>query len=166
MAMKNTSLKKLWLIRHAEAVEADEFSGSDLERPLTSKGKKSAKTAFNKLAKLRKSPGFVISSKAVRARETAEIFCRAFGVKTFKESELLNPGCSFNDIKRVIKSIPANIEFAALVGHEPDFSDTVSRLASGGTLSLVLKKGAVAELEINKSGLVNLTMVIAPDLME
>jgi len=164
--MKKKSLKKLWLIRHAEAVEAEKFSGGDLERPLTARGKRSAEKVFRKLSRLRPCPGIVISSNAVRSRETAEIFCRSFGIKKFEKTEQLNPGCRFKDIKRVMKTIPEKIDFAVLIGHEPDFSEAVSRFTSRGELSLILKKGGIAELEFNESGTIRLGMVIPPDILE
>lgn len=164
--MKNHPLKKLWFIRHAEAVEADEFDGNDLERPLTKRGRRSAEAAFKKFSRLRSCPGIVISSKAKRARETAEIFCRSFGIRNYEKTELLNPGCSFRDIRRVIQTARDTIEFVALVGHEPDFSMAVSRLTSSGTLSLALKKCGIAELELNKSGTFELTMLIPPDILK
>lgn len=163
--MKKRSRKILWLIRHAEAVDAEIFSGDDLDRPLTLRGQRSADKVFKKLSRLRPCPGMVISSKAVRARETAEIFCRNFGIKTFKEYEQLNPGCRFKDMKRVIKEIPAKIDFAVLIGHEPDFSEAVSRFTSGGELSLILKKGGIVELEFSETETIRLSMVIPPDIL-
>jgi phosphohistidine phosphatase len=156
---------KLWLIRHAAAVEADEFSGSDLERPLTSKGRLSAKKAFKQLARIRSAPDVVISSCAVRAIETARLFGKAFGVNDIRQTAILNPGCSFREIKKVVAGLPANIPFAALVGHEPDFSDAVSRWTSGGKLSLALKKGGLVELELHDNETVDLVMAFPPDIL-
>jgi len=156
---------KLWLIRHAAAVDADEFSGSDLERPLTLKGRRSAKAAFKQLARTRSAPNVVISSCAVRAIETAELFSKAFGVSDIRQTATLNPGCAFREIKKIVADLPKGIEFAALVGHEPDFSDAVSRWTTGGKLSLVLKKGGLVELELHDDGTVDLVMAFPPDIL-
>ena len=156
---------KLWLIRHAEAVEADEFSGSDLERPLTSGGRRSAQAAFSSLARVRSGPSLVISSNAVRAWETARIFCLAFGIPDYQRNRLLNPGCSFSAMKKIVEAIPDDCAFAAIVGHEPDLSGAVSLWTSGGRLSLVLKKGGVVELDIRRDGTVDLVMAFPPDIL-
>jgi len=156
---------KLWFVRHAEAVEADEFAGDDMERPLSAAGRRSARAAFSRLAKIRRGPDVILSSEAVRARETARLLGNAFDIKFFKSTALLNPGCRFKDIHRVIAALPKKTGLAALVGHEPDFSNAVSRMTSGGHLQLVLKKGAVAELEIDGDGTAQLLMVVPPDLL-
>ncbi len=154
---------KLWLIRHAAAVEADEFSGSDLERPLTAEGRRSAKAAFKRLSRNRSAPQAVISSYAVRAEETARIFALEFKVSRLEKSKLLNPGSSFKDIKKIVAGLSKDVTFAALVGHEPDFSNAVSRWTSGGKLSIVIKKGGIVELKI-VDGAVDLIMAFPPDI--
>jgi phosphohistidine phosphatase len=156
---------KLWLIRHAEAVDAEKFFGGDLERPLTPAGRKSAQAAFTRLASLRRGPDVVISSCAVRALETARIFGLAFGIQKIEQTEGLNPGCRFKDIRNVVRKLPKRIQFAALVGHEPDFSEAISRWTSDGQLGLILKKGGLVELEWNKGGTADLVMAIPPDIL-
>lgn len=156
---------KLWFIRHAAAVEADEFSGGDLKRPLSAKGRASAKNAFKRLARIRPAPDVVISSFAVRAVETAQLFSKAFDISDIQQTDLLNPECSFRDIKKVVADLPPGVTFAVLVGHEPDFSDAISRWTSGGKLSLVLKKGGLVELDLHDDETVDLVMAFPPDIL-
>lgn len=156
---------KLWLVRHAEAVEAASFHGTDLERPLTPEGRRSAQAAFMRLASLRRGPEVIVSSEAVRAWETARILAVAYGRVDCRRTPLLNPGCRFKDIRRAVAGLPSGVAFAALVGHEPDFSQAVSRWTSGGALNLVFKKGAVVELELDDAGGAALRLIVPPDLL-
>lgn len=156
---------KLWLIRHAVAVEADAFSGSDMERPLTGGGRKSAQAAFKRLAHYRQAPDIIISSQAVRARQTAGLLGLAFGMKKIHRDERLNPGCRFKDMKNVVAAIPGTVAVAALVGHEPDISRAVSRWTSDGQLALAVKKGAWIELEVDQNGDATLLALLPPDLL-
>jgi len=156
---------KIWLIRHAIAVDRDTFMGGDLERPLAEKGIRKSGASFTKLAKLYKAPDFVYSSEAVRAYETAQLFCEAFDISDYAKTARLNPGCSFNDIKRIVKSVPHQAELIALFGHEPDFSNAISEWVSDGLLNIKLKKGGLVELEVNKNGSVLFNMSLPPKVM-
>ncbi|HMO52479.1 MAG TPA: histidine phosphatase family protein [Kiritimatiellia bacterium] len=156
---------RLWLIRHAVAVEADAFDGDDLARPLTAEGRRTAQAAFSRLARLRRGPDVVVSSQAVRARETADAFCLAFGLRDYQRSECLNPGCRFKDIRKLVATFPARTKFAALIGHEPDFSKAVSRWTADGHLNVNLKKCALVELELRKNEPAELLMVLPPDVL-
>jgi phosphohistidine phosphatase len=139
---------RVLFIRHAEAVEADDFDGPDLERPLTSRGRRIMKTAARVLADRYPKPAVIVSSCAERARGTADLVARAFGLTTFKESEMLNPGARPTDILRVLASVGRSATHVALVGHEPDFSTVISHLVADGHLRLKLKKGACVEVEL------------------
>jgi phosphohistidine phosphatase len=158
-------MSTVWFVRHAEAVEADEFSGPDLARPLTARGRRLAGNAYKQLAAARSGPSVVISSKAVRATETADLFCDAFKIKKRDATAKLNPGCSFREIRTVALAALEHSDSVALIGHEPDFSDAISRWTSGGKLSLKMKKGAVAELELNENQTGTLTMLVPPDVL-
>jgi len=156
---------KLWLVRHAEAVEATAFSGGDLERPLTPKGKRMAKRSFARLARIRRGPDLIIHSEAIRAQETARLLASAFRIKTVREEPVLNPGCSFTAIRKVLKSCPPGVHGLALVGHEPDFSRAAAKWTSDGTLHLALKKGGLIEIEIEDKSPPRLLALIPPDLL-
>lgn len=156
---------KCWMIRHAVAVDADAFAGPDMERPLTAEGKRRARAAFARLAVLRDGPDVVITSAAVRARETAELLCRAYGRKEPVVDPRLNPGARTADIKKIVKEAGGQAKLVALVGHEPDFSAAISQWTSGGLLDLAMKKGALVELEIGPTREARLLMAIPPDLL-
>ena len=139
---------RILFIRHAEAVEADDFDGPDLERPLTARGRRVMKKAALALAARYPKPAVIVSSCAQRARGTADVVARAVGRSTFKETPLLNPGARPADILRVLEAVRRSATYVVLVGHEPDLSTVISHLVADGRLRLKLKKGACVEVEL------------------
>jgi phosphohistidine phosphatase SixA len=122
----------LILARHAKAVDAEKWGERpDEERPLTGSGEKQARRA----AKILKSWGLrverVLTSPAVRARCTAEIFAAALGAgKRLETLDALSAGA---DPRGVIPALTAPAAGSALllVGHEPALSELASMLVSG-----------------------------------
>ena len=137
---------RILFIRHAEAEDASTFLGTDMDRPLTGRGRKAMKKMAARLADIYAPPATVLTSCAERARATAELVARAWGVSC-RETPLLNPGASTEDVLRVLKGVKKKEGCVSLVGHEPDFSSAIARLTSRGTLRMKLKKGACAEVE-------------------
>ncbi len=155
----------VWLVRHALAVEPDQFPGTDLRRPLTPEGQKRARAMFSHLAKVREAPDVLLTSEAVRARETAAIFAEEFRVNTPTATPRLNPGARFPDIHGLVANVPAETRFVALFGHEPDFSGAARCWTGEGTLDIVLKKCGIIELKVSGGNRpARLRMVLPPDL--
>jgi phosphohistidine phosphatase len=138
---------QLWLIRHAVAVERDEFDGPDAERPLTDKGRKRFRECCDWLADRSVTPDAVLSSPLVRAAETAAILARAFGLKktSLGFTDLLAPGLELKALLQFVREQTG--ECIALVGHEPDFSECLSQLVGGGAFAF--GKGFIAAVEFN-----------------
>ncbi len=65
-------MKTLYVLRHGQAAPESE-AWSDHERPLTARGRDEARVAAERLAGRSKPPSLILSSSAVRARETAEL---------------------------------------------------------------------------------------------
>jgi len=139
---------KILFVRHAKAVEAADFDGADLLRPLTLDGCKAARKAFRVLARFQKKPEIIVCSTAVRARQTAEILAAELAVERLIESSNLNPGARLDGLKAVLDEIPCNTKRLAVVGHEPDLSLMISALVADGNLNIEIKKGACAEVEV------------------
>ncbi|HMP75312.1 MAG TPA: histidine phosphatase family protein [Kiritimatiellia bacterium] len=152
---------RILFIRHAQAVEADQFDGDDLDRPLTPEGRKRFKRVADAVATVYPRPDRLVSSRAERACRTAEVLALAFGLKTWEEREELNPGASVAAIKAVLEE-RADAEWVMVVGHEPDFSGAVSALTGGGRLRMKLRKGGVAEVEWTPRGLGRLRALLDP----
>ena len=136
-------------IRHAEAVDADRFKGEDLLRPLTSQGRRNARKAYGYLAKVMDPPDVLITSEAVRAQETADIFAACFGVRKIKISPLINPGSEPRHYRKLIREIGFKLKRIAIVGHEPDLASIVADIVAPDRLNIRIKKGACVEVEVN-----------------
>ncbi|MCO5045085.1 MAG: histidine phosphatase family protein [Verrucomicrobia bacterium] len=152
---------RILFIRHAEAAEAEGFDGPDIARPLTKKGKKLFLGVARGVARAYPGLDRIISSEAVRARQTAEILAKACGSICVELCPALNPGASEEAIVRVICTLAADA-CVALVGHEPDFSTAISSRVAGGALRLKLKKGGFADVEIPASGEAVLRALVDP----
>ncbi len=160
-AMKRT----VYFIRHAIAEDREVYRGHDLDRPLTTRGKRKAQAIFARLAERRSAPNVVITSAAKRAVQTAELFCKAFGLAAPKIDPALNPGASPSTFRRLMDKLPAEAGCVALIGHEPDFSLAISELTSNGTLDLRLKKCGIVEIEWSPGSGGLLTMSLPPDIL-
>jgi phosphohistidine phosphatase len=155
----------LWLIRHGVAADAEAFRGPDLDRPLTPGGRRQAQSFFAHLAKARPAPDAVISSAAVRARATAEILCKAYDLPSPIMVPKLNPGARFGSFKKVASAYADECACIAIVGHEPDLSNALSKWVAGGALNAPFKKCALAELELRPGRSARLLTLVAPDLL-
>jgi phosphohistidine phosphatase len=137
---------RILFVRHAEAVEATEFDGRDLDRPLTPSGRKRFAKVAARLAQAYPVPDRIVCSKAARASETAEEIRRAFGKGKLEPREELNPGASPDDIRSILRE-KSDAEWVVIVGHEPDCSRAIASIVAQGKLRMKLKKGAVAEID-------------------
>jgi len=136
---------KLYFIRHAKAVDRVDWNDDDLLRPLNQKGIKISKEFFSKLPKIY-DIDIIISSKAVRAMQTAQILKEFYPNAIYTTSNLLNPGSSLVDVEILLKEYE-DYENIALVGHEPDISTTISKLLGCKFLNINVKKSSIIELE-------------------
>lgn len=154
---------KLLFIRHA--IAEDRSPGGDMKTKLTDEGRKKAKAAFRGVAALYPETALIISSQAIRARETADILAQCLGTAEVLESDLLNPG-AFPDSFRSVLSGPAKgHEIVALVGHEPDFSHVISQVVADGGLRLDVKKASCVEVDMHSPGKGELKFMAAPRVL-
>ena len=154
---------RVLFVRHAPALNRSDWLRDDMLRPLSDKGMTAAKKIFKGLSKVYKAPQIVLTSEAVRAKESAEIFSRYFGSAKIKESPVLNPGATFEGVRELL--VESNLEYVALVGHEPELSEIVSMfLTKNGDLPIELKKAALVELEIDDDNFGVLKSLIPPKI--
>jgi len=135
---------KLLFIRHSLAMNREEWSGHDFDRPLIEKGIKRAKKFFKHIKKIYPEIDFIITSKAKRAKETAQILKHFYPNVTYEETSLLHPGADMVDLKQVINDKTGVV---AIVGHEPDLSNFVKELMYAPNLKIKFSKPALAEIE-------------------
>ncbi|WP_456480585.1 phosphohistidine phosphatase SixA [Nautilia sp.] len=135
---------KILFIRHSLAMEREEWTGHDFERPLTEKGVKRAKKFFKHIKKIYPEIDFIVTSKALRAKQTAEILKNFYPYSKYEETALLYPGAGINDLKQAIQNKSGIV---AVVGHEPDLGNFVKELMYAPNLKLKLRKPSVVEME-------------------
>ena len=141
----------LFLLRHAIAVEpGSPGAGSDAERPLSPEGKKKMKNIARGMKALELSFDLVMSSPFVRARETAEIVVREFGIAPLLEfTPHLAVGGDPSELLAEIAARGGDLNDVLLVGHEPQLSKLISQLLSGNSgLSMTMKKGGLCKLDV------------------
>lgn len=134
----------LYFLRHGEADWPD-WKKSDDERPLTKRGKKEMHEVAAFLVRVKARPDLILTSPLPRASQTAEIAAEHLKVK-YREDSLLAPGFRRTELERLLEKYPE--ESLMLVGHEPDFTETISALTGG---SLKLSKAGLALVEIDHS---------------
>ena len=141
----------LYIIRHAIAQQLDKKNDfTDEKRDLTSEGRERMREVAKGMRKLDVELDLILTSPLVRAVETAEIVATALGLskKEIEQTDNLKPGASIDRLFSEIKK-HAGVESLALVGHQPDLGEIVSRIVQGnGNLSLVLKKGSVCLINV------------------
>ena len=134
----------VYFLRHGEADWPD-WKKSDDERPLTKRGKKEMHEVGAFLKRVKAQPDLIVTSPLPRASQTAEIAAAHLKVKC-REDKLLAPGFGRSEFERLLKKYPE--ESLMVVGHEPDFTHTISQLTGA---SLKLSKAGVALVELDRS---------------
>jgi phosphohistidine phosphatase len=130
---------KLYLLRHGKA-DWPNWDQPDDERPLTDEGKKEVAAVAKLLSRLEINP-VVLTSPLPRASQTAEIAGKYLNAKIHVEP-LLRPGFDATRLRKILKNFPD--KSLMVVGHEPDFTRTISQLTGGNTK---LPKAGVAFVE-------------------
>ena len=139
----------VYLIRHAEAVEPEQFrDGPDEERPLTDAGRAHAQRLATALPARGANIGRLFVSPTVRTKQTAEPLIAAWGLTgeaVVDSSELAPEGKPRKVAKRVNKQ-PA--EAVGLVGHRPDLNELAAWLIGDKLAQIALDKGGVALIRL------------------
>jgi phosphohistidine phosphatase len=152
-AVRYTGFMKVLLIRHGKAEERNLISSlspkKDASRALTETGRRDMRKAAKGLRKLAPDIDVLATSPLLRARETAEIVAKVFGVSDVAEQPLLAPGADSSALLEWLQQRPADAT-VALVGHEPDLGLLTARFLVGKEADLVVfKKGACALVEFD-----------------
>lgn len=129
---------KLLLIRHSLA---EDIAPSDFERKLTNRGAKRAFRFFKMVKIIYPQIDYIISSDALRAKQTAEILKRFYKNAKFITSPSLYQA-DIKDFEEVLSRVKGVV---AIVGHEPDLSDFVKYKC--GNVRIKLSKPSLVEIE-------------------
>ena len=129
--------RSLMLVRHAKSSwkypELDDY-----DRPLNSRGKQNAPLMANRIKSSSYQPSYIISSKAVRAKKTAEIMADilGIGVKNLAwNDEIYHKGelGIVNAANHFFKTFPLELPvlpMLMIVGHNPGLTAVANRLCS------------------------------------
>ena len=153
---------KILFVRHASAVDSMEFNGDDLGRPLTQEGAHKARRLFKMLARFYEAPELIVSSNAVRARQTADLLAEVFPKAARTHTPEFNPGADHRVFVRWLRSLEHKWERVAVVGHEPDISRMIAGTVAHGALNIEVKKAACIEVDCNRLGRGELTLLLPP----
>jgi phosphohistidine phosphatase len=136
---------EIYIVRHgiAEDVSPD---GSDESRALTDEGRRKMKEEAEGFARLERKIERIFSSPLVRARQTAEFIASPLKLKV-EEMRELAPGHRPQEVCIRLQQIK-KLGSVMVVGHEPNCSELVSYLLTGGdSMNIEFKKGAISLLE-------------------
>ena len=136
---------KLYLVRHAEAIERSAAT-PDASRCLTTKGRLAFRKIAGRVRKADIAPDVIFTSPLLRAVQTAEILAERLKHKgPVVVAKELSPGFDLRALRFLLYGA-GSPEEAAFVGHEPDLGLLAAALLSvpGG---FPLRKGAVLALE-------------------
>jgi len=122
-------MRILYLLRHAKSSWKDETL-RDFDRPLKGRGRRAAERMGQVLAEENPKSLLVISSPAVRARETTELVLESgeFKIKPHYDERIYE--ADVRTLLEVARSIPDSSETAMLVGHNPGFENLLSYFTS------------------------------------
>ncbi len=120
-------VRQLFLLRHAKS-SWQETQLDDHDRPLATRGRKAAKSMAEHIHRAGIQPELVLCSSAVRARETLDALSVDGEIRI--ERDLY--GASPNDLLDRLRRVPAAVESAMLIGHNPGIQDLAVCIAGGG----------------------------------
>ena len=146
--------KRLILLRHAKSAW-DNSSTADIDRPLSSRGRKAAPLIGAHLGRRGLIPGLVLCSSAKRTVETLDLVSAGWPskpiVKKLKSLYLAMP----REMLRKVQAVGTEAECVMLVGHNPGIADLASWLTGEGdaaqraNLARKFPTGAIAVIEFN-----------------
>lgn len=121
-------MKTIYIIRHAKSSWADHLL-SDFDRSLNARGKQDAPMMAQRLKQKGIKPGGFVSSPALRAKTTAEIFASTLSYPA-KDITFVNElyHASLSTLWNVISWLNDDIESVAMFGHNPGLTELANSM--------------------------------------
>jgi len=146
-------MKTLLILRHAKSSWKD--SGlSDHDRPLNPRGRRDAPKVGKRLREEGLIPDVLLSSTALRARQTAEAVAEESGfegeIQFIRELYGGGPEATLE----ALRGLPDLVACALVVGHNPDLEELVDWLC-GESVRMPTAALAQIQLEIQRWGNIN-----------
>ena len=144
-------MKLLTLFRHGKS-DWETGTEDDFDRPLKERGRRDTPMIGKFLATIGATPDLLVSSPAVRARQTAEFRAPAAGYAGDIRWEESIYAASAGELMSLLRQLPDEAGHVLLVGHNPGFEDLAARLigadAYGMASGLRLPTAAAAHLAL------------------
>ena len=135
----------LLVMRHAKS-DRDPSYASDHERPLAARGRRDAPRMARLMQRQGVTPQLILSSDALRARQTAELVHEALADAELRLDARLY-GAGVEDAYTVLAELPAEVSCVLMIGHNPGLEMLVDELS--GRDDALLKTCSVAVLQLS-----------------
>jgi len=122
-------MKTLYLVRHAKA-SRDDPALADRDRPLHDRGLNDAPAMARRVAKQRVKPALLMSSPALRALTTAQLFADELGHS--RRAIVIDEriyAATVDVLLALIHELDDDHDGVMLFGHNPEFSELAGHLA-------------------------------------
>jgi phosphohistidine phosphatase len=155
-------MKTLLLMRHAKS-SWDSPGLPDHARPLNRRGQRDAPRMGQLLAEKEMLPDRILSSDAVRARQTAEAVAEALGFRG--DIQLLEDlyGAGPDDYPRVLRAIPDRCASVLVISHNPGLEQFLRRATHRIE---AMPTAAIAWLELALEKWSDLTLETSAELVQ
>ena len=130
-------MKSLFLTRHAKS-SWDHAHLSDIDRPLNSRGKKTAPLMGQLISEKSDIPDLLITSPAKRAFSTAKVFAKKFGL--IEDDIIVNSsiyGAGSSQLLEIVKDQSNSYHLIMLFGHNPTFTIFANMLSNESIFNIV-----------------------------
>lgn len=124
-------MRSLYLLRHAKSSWKDD-SIPDFDRPLKKRGREAAEKVGKRLGKERFSNPVLISSPALRTRETTGIVLKASNLKVPVSFDERIYEADLSQLLTVVADVESDKMELVLVGHNPGMEYLVDFLTDSG----------------------------------
>ena len=141
-------MKTLYLLRHAKS-SWDDPGLKDFDRPLNKRGLKAAPKMGAYMLKQNIRPDVVLSSPALRAKQTTTMVCETAGWSSLINFDERIYEASVQRLFEIVTGFEDPIERALMVGHNPGFEELLAAL-TGESHRMATAALACIELEVEK----------------
>ena len=138
-------MKTLYLLRHAKS-SWDDRSLKDFDRPLNERGLKAAPRIGAYMRKEKIRPETILSSPALRAKQTTTLVCEAAGLTSLVNFDERIYEASAPRLFEIVAGFADHLGTAMMVGHNPGFEELLSALTGE---SQRMSTAALACIELN-----------------
>ncbi len=140
----------LTILRHAKAKQTS-ASGGDIDRPLAKSGFKQLQRICRPLATVKETPDWIVSSPALRTRQTAEKVAELIGYsRNFGWNDRIYAAAPYT-LLNILQETHDTAHHILLIGHNPGVAQLVSGLCAGtdGRMNVRFPTAGLAHFEVD-----------------